>query len=159
MIRGSRLINFMAAGMLLLLVSCEKGLYFSEVRNFKHNVWEAKDQQKFEVEITDTSVLYDIIFFLRVDTDYDYNNAWIYLHSTLPDKKEYKEAHQFFISNENGEWLGKKSGSLVESEMIFSGRKFPQAGKYKFVIEQATTQKRLSHISDVGLKIIKSKKS
>lgn len=140
------------------LLSCEKQPYYSKVYSFKNSVWKASDLKTFHVDITDTSKVYDIIFFFRVNTDYDFNNAWIYLHSTLPDKSQQKkEAHQFFVSNDMGEWLGKKSGSLVESEMIFAKRKFPQIGKYKFVIEQATTNEELKHVSDLGLKIIESK--
>lgn len=151
MIRNS----FLFFLLIFIFVSCEKGVFYSEVRSFKNSEWKAKDKKSFDVVITDTSAYYDIVFFMRVGTDFDYNNAWVYLHTTMPDKMKYKEAQQFFVSNEKGEWLGKKSGSLVEAEMAFTNRKFGQAGKYHFVLEQASTQKVLNQVSDVGLKITK----
>lgn len=141
----------------LTLFSCKKAPLYSTVQTFKDNTWLAEDIRKFEVEITDTSKTYDITFFLRVDTEYDYNNAWIYLHSTLPDSSQHKEAHQFYVSNENGEWLGMKSGSKVESIMIFPNKKFAIPGKYTFALEQATTNQQLTHVSDLGLKISERK--
>jgi gliding motility-associated lipoprotein GldH len=151
-----KLINFICLSFLFLLVSCGKSPYYSKVYSFKNDRWKASDLKTFVVDVKDTTSLYDIVFFIRVGTDYDYNNAWIYLHSTLPDHTTYKEAHQFYVSNDVGEWLGNKSGSLVESEMIFAKKKFNKLGKYTFSIEQATTEKELKHISDIGLKIIKS---
>lgn len=152
-----KLINWLVLPLFLLLFSCGKSPYYSKVYSFKNEIWKAEDKKTFVVNITDTTTLYDIVFFLRVGTDYSYNNAWIYLHSTLPDKSTYKEAHQFYISNDIGEWVGKKSGSLVESEMVFAKRKFNKIGKYTFTIEQATTQQELRHAADIGLKIIASK--
>lgn len=149
-------INIFLIPLIFVLFACGKSTYFSKVYSFKNNTWKATDLKTFVVDIKDTSTVYDIVFFLRVGTDYDYNNAWVYLHSTLPDKTKYKEAHQFYVSNEYGEWLGKKSGSLVESEMIFAKRKFNKMGKYTFTIEQATTEKELRHVSDLGLKIVQS---
>lgn len=149
--------KLLSIALLFFLFSCGRSAYYTKVYRFENNTWKAKDLKTFDVEIKDTSKVYDIVFFLRVGTDYNYNNAWIYLHSTLPDKSEHKEAHQFFISNDIGEWIGNKSGSLVEAEMVFGKRKFDQLGHYKFVIEQATTQKELKYVSDLGLKIVESK--
>jgi gliding motility-associated lipoprotein GldH len=150
-------IKLLSIALFFFLLSCEKSTYYSKIYSFENSTWKANDLKTFDVEITDNTKIYDIVFFVRVGTDYNYNNAWVYLHSTLPDKSTYREAHQFFISNDLGEWLGNKSGSLVESEMVFGKRKFDQVGHYKFVIEQATTQKELKYVSDLGLKIVESK--
>lgn len=139
-----------------LTFSCGDRPFYSEVRNLPKQTWNDDEGAVFEFEIKDTTVAYNLNFFLRVGTNYAFNNAWVYLHTTLPDGKKFKEAHQFYISNDLGEWLGKKSGSLVESKMLFEKKKFPQIGKYKFVVEQATTQKQLKDVEAIGLIIRKT---
>lgn len=139
---------------LIFLSACSTSPTYSKAYDFKDGVWKANEPLTFEIDITDTIKSYDILFFLRVNLDYDYNNAWINLHSTLPNNEKYKESHEFHISDEKGNWLGKKSGSLIECEMLFKNRKFPTVGKYTFTIEQATTNAQLSNVNGFGMKLM-----
>lgn len=156
--RKKSILNYLFIAVIMTLASCSKNTEYAKVYDLKNDTWSQSNLLDFSFEVKDTTKSYDITFFMRVSQDYDYNNAWITLHSTLPDNKTYKESHEFRMSDDKGNWLGKKSGSLVECEMIFKNRKFPEIGNYKFVLEQATTKEELSQVNSVGMTLSEVKK-
>jgi hypothetical protein len=62
------------------------------------------------------------------------------------------------MADPNGNWIGKKSGTVVEHQLIFQRRKAPFKGKYKFELEQAITEKRVTELLDISLEVQVSEK-
>ena len=58
--------------------------------------------------------------------------------------------------NANGDKQGKKTGTIVEHELIFKRRKVPYKGVYSFTFEQAITQKVVDEVLDLSLEVRKS---
>jgi hypothetical protein len=57
------------------------------------------------------------------------------------------------MADPNGNWIGKKSGTIVEHQLIFKRRKVPFKGKYKFKLEQAITEKSIDEVLDISLEV------
>lgn len=111
----------------------------------------------FQVNITDTTKVYDFVITLRTTTSYAYNNLWIFLSSKTPSGLKAREPFQIQIANEDGTWIGVKSGTVIENQLIFKARKFPEKGKYTFTLEQGITEKNIGDVLDVGLRITERK--
>ena len=142
--------------LVLVLASCSKDAIYNKSYKFQDEVWSQNVKPHFEIDIQDTSVAYDFIFTLRSTTDYAYNNLWIFLSSTPPTGKTVREPYEIKMASPDGNWIGKKSGTIVEHELLFPKRKLPFKGKYRFVLEQAITQKVVDEVLDVSLEVRKS---
>jgi hypothetical protein len=57
------------------------------------------------------------------------------------------------MADPNGNWIGNKSGTIVEHQLVFKRRKVPFKGKYKFELEQAITEKRVTEVLDISLEV------
>ncbi len=137
----------------LVLASCTKDAIYTKAYRFKDEQWAQNVKPKFEVDIQDTTQLYDFIFTLRSTTDYAYNNLWIFLRTTPPFSKSVREPYEIKMADPNGNWIGNKSGTIVEHQLIFKRRKVPFKGKYKFELEQAITEKRVTEVLDISLEV------
>jgi len=119
--------------------------------DFDNNCWSQKVKPSFSVAIKDTNKAYNFIITLRTTTEYKFSNLWIYLNSTTPDGQHVREPYEIKITNPDGSWSGKKTGTIVEKSIYFKNRKLPKAGKYVFVIEQGITESIIDEVIDLGL--------
>lgn len=137
----------------LLLSSCSNDTLFDQVESFKSNVWVQGDEIIFEVDVEDTLQPFNFEITLRTSTDYKYSNLWIYISSKAPDDVTSKVAQRINIARSDGSWIGKASGTIVESKLLYRTQSFPLRGKYVFTIEQATQNEKIEHVLDLGLRI------
>lgn len=141
----------------IFLTSCSENSFYDKSYSFENNTWKQTVKPVFKVEIKDTSKLYDFVLTIRTTTDYAFNNCWVYLNTTTPDKLKGREPFEIKITNPDGTWIGKNSGTIVENLLYFKRRKFPQKGIYYFKVEQAVIQEELENVLDVGLRILEAK--
>jgi len=139
--------------LIIILFSCGEKPMYTKAVSFKNNTWNVDQKPEFEVTIDDTSKAYNFRLILRTTTDYAYNNLWIFLKTVAPDGAEGREPYQIRIANEDGSWIGNKSGSMVETELSFAARKLPLKGKYKFIVEQAITKEEVDEVTDLILEV------
>ncbi len=62
------------------------------------------------------------------------------------------------IANPDGSWAGKKSGTIVEQQLTFPHRKFPQKGWYIFTFEQGVTEETVKEILDISYTVERDEK-
>ncbi len=141
---------------MVALFGCGEKPLFEKVYSFDDRVWTLEQKPEFKIEVTDTTALYDISLTLRTTTDYKFNNLWIFLKTTLPDGQSERLPFQIRISNEDGSWVGNKTGSVVETSLDFPARKLPIKGEYSFIVEQAVTQSMVDEVLDIGLRAKKT---
>lgn len=133
--------------------SCSNDTLFDQVENFQSKTWVQDDQIVFEVDVQDTIQPFDFEITLRTSTDYAYSNLWMYISSKAPDNVTSKVAQRINIARPDGSWIGKASGTIVESKLIYKTQSFPYKGKYTFTIKQATQMEKISGVLDLGLRI------
>ena len=121
-----------------------------------HN-WSYDNLVKFDVNIDNEKIPYNLYLNLRVTGDYKYSNIFVLLHQTGPNNKPAITRMEFKLANSDGEWLGDGSGNLYSYQMIFrSAYYFPAKGTYHFAIEQNMRDNPLHEVSDVGLRVEKT---
>ncbi len=108
------------------------------------------------MDIQDTSILYDFVVTIRTTTDYAYNNLWVFLNTKPPHGQEVREPYEIKTTFPDGNWIGNKTGTVVEHELIFKRRKVPSKGMYIFTFEQAITQKTVDEVLDISMEVKKA---
>lgn len=141
----------------IVLFSCGEQPLYEKVYSFNEREWSLDQKPEFKIEIQDTTAVYDISLTLRTTTDYKFNNLWIFLKTTIPDGQSERKPFQIRIANEDGSWVGTKTGSVVETSLDFPARKLPMKGEYTFTVEQAVTQSVIDEVLDIGLRVKESK--
>ncbi len=139
-----------------LLCACGKPSVYNSSYQFADNLWGVKIKPTFTVNIPDTINSYDFTLTIRTTTDYKYSNLWIYLTTKTPFKEVVREPYEIKTCYPNGSWIGNKTGTIVEHQLIFKRRKLPQAGKYNFIVEQGVVQKSLDEVMDLTFDVSKS---
>lgn len=139
------------------LTSCSERPYYEKVYSFKNNEWKQDQKSVFKVNIDDTTAIYRFVLTLRTTTEYKNSNVWLFWNSKTPQKENVREPFEMKITNPDGSWMGKSSGTIVENQLIFADRKISIPGEYIFTIEQAVTAEKLSDVLDIGLSVFKSK--
>ena len=151
-----RIHNYFSLLILLVMVgviqSCNNNAIFDEIHDFDNGTWSKKDTAIFKVNVQDT-LTHDFILTLRTKTQFSYSNLWIYIMVTAPDNTTSKVAEKIPLAHPDGSWIGRVSGSLVESKFRFDSRSFPIKGEYVFKISNATQQEDITDIEDISLRI------
>jgi gliding motility-associated lipoprotein GldH len=139
-------------------VSCEKTPTYEKAYAFENNEWKQNVKPAFSVAIKDATKEYDFTITLRTTTGYKYSNLWIYLNTTTPDGEKAREPFEIPITNPDGSWIGKKTGTIVEHSLNFKRRKLPKAGKYMFMLEQGITEAEIDQVLDISLRVEEAEK-
>lgn len=142
---------------MVVLSACDKGVYHVQSHNFKNEKWSNQDTAYFEVMAEDTLSLMNFYLKLRTSTAYLYSNLWVYLETEAPDGSVSSEAQRINIANPDGSWIGKSSGSIVNSSLVFARQSFPIKGLYKFKIVQATNLNEIEDVLDLTMEVQKAK--
>ena len=137
----------------LFLLSCGETPHFDKTFSFENKEWDQRVMPTFSFDISDTTKAYDVILTLRVTTSYSFNNLWIFMNSKTPSGINKRDPFQIPISKPDGSWIGTKSGTVVENQLVFQARKFPEIGTYTIGIEQGIVEEKIDEILDIGLRI------
>jgi gliding motility-associated lipoprotein GldH len=149
----SRVNLFIGASLCFLLMACGGSPLFDGSHSFKQQKWTEDDAVVFEVEVEDTVTPYDFVITLRTTTSYAYSNLWVFIYSSAPDGITSKVAQRINIARGDGSWIGRVSGSVVESKLTYKTQSFPYKGSYTFKIELATQQPEIRDVLDISMRV------
>jgi len=142
---------------LFVLSSCSSNVRYAEAKSVANQQWKQGDKIIFKVPIEDTSRIYDVILTVRTTADYPYSNLWMYLTVDGPLGKSQRFPMQIVTADPQGKWMGDKSGSTVAFSKVITHDRFPKKGKYKFIFEQAATEKVLPEVMDLTVELYTKK--
>ncbi|MFH0761397.1 MAG: gliding motility lipoprotein GldH [Bacteroidota bacterium] len=141
----------------IMLTSCGKdNLYMKNVPLDKDG-WPADQFIRFEVPVTDILGAYTIFLQVRNDGRYETSNLWLFITTYSPTGATLRDTLECKLADEEGRWLGRGSGGRFSLEIPFRYQvRFPEKGTYLFEIEHGMRTKKLSYITDLGLRIEKA---
>ncbi len=145
---------------LLLLISVggcyDPSTVFDQNTEIVNRNWSYANKIKYDVEIKDTSVLYNLYLNLRVTGDYKYANMFVLISQNIAGTKPVAIRYEFKLANPDGEWTGKGTGNIYSYQTLFKPQyKFPARGVYHFELEQNMRDNPLHEVSDVGIRVAK----
>ncbi|MFT7297427.1 MAG: gliding motility-associated lipoprotein GldH [Sphingobacteriales bacterium] len=139
---------------LFFFAGCDKTRVFEDHSSAPENGWKHQEIAQFDVDISDTSQLYNIVLHLRHVGSYRYSNLYVLLNSETPSGKTNSTRFEFKLAEKDGRWLGNGSGNIFSSSIPVNVKtKFPEKGLYKFGIEQYMRDSTLKGVKDVGLRV------
>jgi len=143
------------ASLILGLLSCgDSSVVFQDTHEMAGESWHKDSTVVFDFDIKDTNTLHDFYFNLRTTSSYEWANLFVFAEIKAPNELFNIDTVEFVLANKKGEWNGRKSGSIIENDLLFITKKrFPASGTYSLKFTQAMRQDQLSEIVDVGLRI------
>jgi len=144
---------FLISGILLFLTSCDPYMHYDEYRKTEEGQWKWSDRKTFEVDMTDSLGLYDIIINFRHTTDYPKSNLYVFVTTTSPTGDSRRDTVEVIIADESGKWRGNGFSDIkLVSKDFRKAVRFLFPGKYTFEIEQGMRVPEIP-VTDVGLRI------
>lgn len=147
----SRIIGLLALS--LLLLSCGDTPLYQKSISFENRKWTDDQDLFYEFDSKNDKQVLDFKLMLRTTTDFSYSNLWIFFTTETPSGQVERQPYQIRICNDDGSWIGKKSGSIVETSLDFADVLLPEKGVYKFKVEQGITLSEVDEILDMTLTV------
>lgn len=142
------------------LCSCDSNRVFEDNTDIPDYSWDVKNKVSFDVDIPDTTSMYNLYVNVRNASHYPYANLYIFATITFPNGKTRKDTVECILADENGQWKGDGAGDIWDNQIPWMKKiKFPLSGKYKFEYEHDMRMEQVPFIMDVGLRVEKAEKS
>lgn len=148
-------IKLILVALALLLTSCDGTVYYSEYADIDESGWKVADSARFDLQVDDTTHLFDLLVEVRNGVDYAYSNLFLFVNTTFPDGSISCDTMELPLADPSGAWLGKHSGRYVDSRYCLRGQpvRFPMKGNYHFAITNGMRDNAVKDIVHVGLRV------
>jgi gliding motility-associated lipoprotein GldH len=143
----------------VLFTSCSKNKVFEKFIKLDNYKWKRDNLIRFDVDIKDAKTNYDVTLALRHTTYYPFANIKVNVTVTFPGGEMRTRDYNIFVRNTDGSFKGDGAGDLWDLTCpVFTDITFPDAGVYKFEVQNVMPVMELTDIMDVGLVVRKAAK-
>ena len=140
----------------LLTIACSSNDVFFQYKAVTPKGWNKDSLYTFDVKITDTVSAYNVYVNVRNRGEYPYQNLWLFLDKTSPDKIQVKDSVECYLADQRGKWLGSGIGSVMEMPILYQqNAHFKKAGIYHYKIVHGMRDSVLIGINDIGMRFEK----
>lgn len=146
----------MIACALSLCFSCSNQALYEQYQAIDNTLWEKDKVYYFTFRIEDISVPYDLMFEIRNNNLYPYQNLWVFCNEEPPIGPLQKDTVECMLADEFGKWYGHGISLYQSSIPIRTDYYFPHAGQYTFSFRQGMRNDKLRGIQEIGFRIQKS---
>jgi len=149
---------FLTTIIIFSLVSCDGNRIYEVNKPIENSTWHQELTKQFNIEITDTSLTYNVIINIRNKNDYPYNNLYLFIEMTSPMEKFFTDTLEFQMADKKGKWTGSGIGNFWQNQVkLLDNVKLLETGIYKINIGQGMRDENLIGISDVGVRVEQTK--
>lgn len=142
----------------LLLSACDRNVFFDRQQGVDEHGWLPTESVNFDVEIADTTTVYNFLLEVRNSVSYPYANTFFFLTTTFPDGSMARDTLEFPLADASGRWLGKRTGRYIDTRYYFRrNARFPMEGAYRFSVTNGMRDSAIAGIKDIGFRIEYSK--
>ncbi len=142
---------------LLLSVSCNKKIIFTDSVVMPEKIWSLGNISEFRLPVSDTATSVDVSFSIRTGADYPYRNIYLFVSVFSPDDKSIYDTLQYELADEKGNWYGKGPGDIHELNLPYKTNiYFPLKGTYVFKIQHGMRAGELEGVYDFGIRVVKT---
>ncbi|MBR4403018.1 MAG: gliding motility lipoprotein GldH [Flavobacteriales bacterium] len=140
-----------------IFTSCADDAFYVSTVDMKHNFWQRGESTSYEIEITDTTVCYDIALHLRNNESYPWTN--IYVISSIEDttgtlERDTTMCNLFDIT---GRPTGHGLSNVKENTIVlWEDYMFPHGGEYEVKVSHGMRNVELPGIASLTLRIVKN---
>jgi gliding motility-associated lipoprotein GldH len=148
---------FKALILVASLCGCEPAPYYEKYLTVPQASWHKDSTATFEVEIEEINTPYAVVFNLRGNDNYPYQNLYLFREISSQEGVEYTDTAQITMADTYGRWLGEGIGELKTYRRPYRAQplRFNQTGTYTFKFTQAMRDTLLNGVEAVGLTLYK----
>jgi len=140
----------------LTFAACKNNDVFFQYKAVNAKGWNKDSLYTFDIQITDTTSTYNVYVNVRNRGEYPYQNLWLFLDKTSPDKVQMKDSIECYLADQRGKWLGSGIGSVMEMPILYQENvRFNKSGMYRYKIVHGMRDTTLAGINDIGMRIEK----
>jgi gliding motility-associated lipoprotein GldH len=138
--------------------SCDRKRVFESYNPIPEGKWSKDSVIACDCEIKDALLSYNLYMNLRNSVDYPYSNIWLFVTITPPEGVAQTDTVEFALADAMGKWFGSGYGKFRDNQLPFKiGTYFPKTGQYHIEIRHGMRNSELDGISDVGIRIEKTR--
>jgi gliding motility-associated lipoprotein GldH len=136
------------------LVSCGRQPVYNEFNLIDIAGWSVDSTSVFQINMEDTSGVYDLTLHVRHTSAYPYQNLWLFVEQLSPDSQLVRDTISCTLADHTGKWLGTGSGSVyLYSVPLKMQNRFDKPGSYHFGVVHGMRDEILTGIQAVGLRL------
>ena len=139
----------------LLLSACDSSVYYDQSQAVDEQGWLPADRLTFDVEVDDTTHLFNFLVGVRNSITYPYSNTFLFINTTFPDGSVAPDTLECPLADPSGRWYGKRTGRYVDSRYRLRGgsARFPMKGNYRFEVVNGMRDSAIAGLKDISLRI------
>lgn len=139
----------------LLLAACDGTVYYDRSQSVDEHGWLPSEAVAFDVEVDDTTSLFNFLVGVRNSIAYPYSNTFLLINTTFPDGSMARDTLECPLADASGRWYGKRTGRYVDSRYRLRGgsARFPMTGQYRFEIRNGMRDSAIAGLKDISLRI------
>lgn len=147
---------------ILTCSSCTNTIVFEQNKDFVTEQWHKDSLIVFDVNIVDSTKVYNVFFNTRITGEYNFQNMFLFIDTEVPYGTSIRDTLECILSKPSGEpygkanrnWLGVGLGHVWAYKIGYKTYvRFPYSGNYRFTIQQAMRDVELDHVLDAGITI------
>lgn len=124
-----------------VISACGSKYLADETAEIPNGQWAYPDTIRFEAEIPDTTMVYNLWLTLDHRPEFPWQNLYIRIHTLFPDGKRLSAPLSLELADQGGIWQGDCNKKRCRFRIpIQEGAWFQQAGRYAFTFEQYMRQ-------------------
>lgn len=143
----------------VLFSACQTIDVFEKNVSLPNHEWSSTFKPEIELEITDTTSLYNIYFVVRHTDAYRYKNLWVNVYTKMPTDSLPKQRLDMLLATDDKGWLGSGMDDIFEHRIRITNQpvQLNNSGLYKFRLEQIMREDPLQFVMNVGIRVEKVK--
>lgn len=150
-------ISAVLSGLILSVISCQKGTSYHHSTVFKEKGWDMNDAVCFSDSLpSNTPDRVHLELNLRHSNNYPYQNLWLYIQTATSDSLIRNDSVNWILANPNGRWLGSGWGSFYNISYRLPDLFFPENDSshwFRIEISHGLRDSLLTGLADLGLRI------
>lgn len=141
----------------LAFTACGTIDVFEKNVSIPQHEWSSAFKPEIELQIDDTTSLYNIYFVVRHTDAYLYKNMWVNVYTYMPSDTLPKQRLDLLLATDDKGWLGSGMDDIFEHRIRITGEpvQLRKAGNYRFKLEQIMREDPLQHVMNVGIRVEK----
>jgi gliding motility-associated lipoprotein GldH len=147
-------VQLLLLGVVSVFTSCHSTIIQSQ--DVPYSEWQQDSVLTFSADIQDTINAYDILFLLRTNNRYPYQNLWLFVAEYQDSMLVVNDTIECTLADERGRWLGRGTSHFELPLLYETQRHFRHSGNYTFVLTQGMREESLLGVENITLKLVKS---
>ena len=141
----------------ILLSACGPNYVYNHKTAFDNETWTYQAVQQHQVEIKDTTYLYNLIIGVKHSPEYAFQNLYVKIKTVFPNQEKREQVVSLNLADGSGAWYGKCSGKTCSIEIpLQQNAIFDQVGTYQFSIEQYMRTEKVEGVKGLSFKVEKT---